>query len=93
MIDRLPQHIEDEIQRLVDSGEYEDSTDVLVQGVHLLSKRRDKLEQLRELLQVSVDQYERGEFREYSQELLDERWESALARYNAGDLTQANVRS
>ena len=93
MIDRLPQHIEDEIQRLVDSGDYKDSTDVLVQGVHLLSKRRDKLEHLRELLQVSVDQYERGEFREYSQELLDERWESALARYNAGDLTQANVRS
>lgn len=75
----------------MDTGEYDDATDILAQGVRLLARRRKQAEHLRALLQVSINQYERGEYREFSQDLLDERWELALDRYRAehGEDTRA----
>lgn len=92
-ITSLPKETEDEIKRLVESGEFENGNAVVVRAVQDLVRRREKLEHLRALLQVSIDQYERGDFKEYSQELLDERWELALERYREGKLQEKHVRS
>lgn len=83
MVAKFPPQLEEDIQTLMATGDYDDATDFLAQGVRLLARRRAQTQQLRELLQVSIDQYERGEYREYSQALLDERWELALDRYRA----------
>lgn len=80
---KYPPQLEQDIETLLATGEYGDATDILAQGVRLLAQRRERAEHLRELLQVSIDQYERGKYREYSQDLLDERWELALERYKA----------
>ncbi|MEJ7901839.1 MAG: hypothetical protein WKF63_08310 [Thermomicrobiales bacterium] len=83
VITNLPRQTEDEIRRLVESGDFENGTDVVVQAVHYLVEQKKRAEHLRKLLQVSIDQYERGEYRELTQELLDERWELALERYRS----------
>lgn len=91
MIDRLPQQTEEEIQRLVDSGEYEDTTDVLVQGMHLLSKRRNRLDYLRALIWEGVDEAERGETLEVTPEFRRELRESARRLAHSGEPLDPNV--
>jgi Arc/MetJ-type ribon-helix-helix transcriptional regulator len=83
MATKYPPQLVEDIKTLMDTGEYDDTTDILSQGVRLLARRREQSEHLRELLQVGIDQYERGEYQEFSQNLLDERWELALDRYKA----------
>lgn len=83
MVTKFPPQLEEDIQTLMATGEFDDPTDILAQGVRLLARRREQAQHLRDLLQVSIDQYERGEYREYSQALLDERWKLALDRYKA----------
>ena len=90
MFAKLPPETEAEIQRLVDYGEYDDPTDVLVQGVHMLV-RRDRAKRLHDALQVSIDQYSRGDYREFSQDVLDERWELALEQFKTE--SQRNTRA
>jgi putative addiction module CopG family antidote len=70
MITNLPKQTEEDIQRLIDTGEYSDSTDVVVQGVRLLSKRREKTEHLRALLQEGLDASDRGEVFEFTPDLM-----------------------
>jgi len=91
MVARLPQHVEEEIQRLVDSGEYEDTTDVLVQGVHLLSNRQKKAQHLRALIQEGVDEAERGETFEVTPEFRRGLRESARRLAHSGDPLDPNV--
>ena len=85
MIAKLPKETEEQIQSLVESGEYGDSTDVVVRAVHDLARRREQAERMRQLLQPSIDQVQRGETVELAQELLDEKWEAALAKYYASE--------
>jgi len=93
MVTKYPPQLEEDIQNLMETGEYDDTTDILARGVRLLARRREKAEHLRALLQVSIDQYERGEYREFSQDLLDERWELALDRYKAEHSEDARATS
>lgn len=91
MIAKLPRQTEEEIQRLVEPGAYDDSTDVLVKGVHLLSQQWEQTAHLRALLQVGIDQYERGETHEFTPELRDQLWEEARQRHAAGDKPSPDV--
>ena len=91
MVTRYPPQLEADLQTLMETGEYDDATDILAQGVRLLAARREKTERLRELLQVSVDQYERGEYREFTPDLRQQLWESALERYERGDEPNPDV--
>lgn len=85
MVTKYPPQLEQDIQSLMDTGEYDDTTDILAQGVRLLARRREQAQHLRALLQVSIDQYERGEYREFTPELRQQLWESALQRYEGGE--------
>ncbi len=91
MVPRYPPQLEADLQTLMETGEYDDATDILAQGVRLLASRREKTEHLRALLQVSVDQYERGEYREFTPELRQQLWESALQRYERGEVPNPDV--
>lgn len=91
MATKLPQHTEDEIQKLVDTGEFDDSTDVLVQGVHLLIKRREKLAHLRALIQEGVDEADRGETVEVTPEFRRELRESARRLAHSGEPLDPNA--
>jgi Arc/MetJ-type ribon-helix-helix transcriptional regulator len=42
MIAKLPKETEEQIQSLVETGEYGDSTDVVVRAVQDLARRRDQ---------------------------------------------------
>lgn len=91
MVTKYPPQLEEDIQSLLATGEYGDTTDILAQGVRLLARRREKAEHLRALLQVSIDQYERGEYREFTPELRQQLWESALQRYERGEEPSPDV--
>lgn len=91
MVTKYPPQLEEDIQTLMASGEYADATDILAQGVRLLARRREKVQHLRAMLQESVDQYERGEYREFTPELRQQLWESALQRYERGEVPSPDV--
>ncbi len=90
-ITKLPKGTEDEIRNLVESGDFNSGTDVVVQAVHDYVTRRNKAEHLRAPLQVSIDQYERGEYREFTPELRQQLWESALQRCERGEEPSPDV--
>lgn len=54
------------IEQLVDSGEYQNASEVLREGLRLVEERRAvysaKLEALRAAVQVGIDSIERGEY-------------------------------
>ena len=83
MITKLPKETEATIQHLIATGEFADSEAVLIQAVKELARRREQAARLRALLQPSIEQVERGETAKPSQDLLDEKWEAALAKYYA----------
>ncbi len=91
MVTKFPPQLEEDLQTLMETGEYDDTTDILAQGVRLLARRREKAQRLKELLQVSGDQYERGEYREFTAELRQQLWESALRRYERGEEPSPDV--
>lgn len=80
IIANLPKDTEEEIQRLVDTGDYDDSAEVVVRA---LARRREKIEQGREMLQPGIDRFDRGETREFTREVREERWQEALRRHAA----------
>lgn len=67
-ISNLPRETELEIQRLIDSGKFEDSTSVVVQAIRILAEEREHAEKLHDLLKASDEQFDRGEFQEFTQE-------------------------
>jgi len=91
MVTKYPPQLEEDIKTLMATGDYKNATDILAQGARLLVRRREKVQRLRELLQVSIDQYERGEYQEFTPELQQELWESALQRYERGEVPNPDV--
>jgi Arc/MetJ-type ribon-helix-helix transcriptional regulator len=80
MVINVPRKLEEQIDRLVESGKYEDTIDVLWKAVGLLAEQ-DKDDELDSLLAVGRAQTERGELIDYSPELRTEIRDSARRRY------------
>jgi len=59
----------DLIERLVESGRYQNASEVLREGLRLVERReaedRAKLKALRDAAQVGIDEIEQGRFREF----------------------------
>jgi Arc/MetJ-type ribon-helix-helix transcriptional regulator len=85
MIVKLPRQTAEEIQRLLDTGEFVDNSNVLVEGVRMASKRRVKLEHFRGLIQEGPDEAERGEAVEVTREFRKNLRESARRLAQAGE--------
>jgi antitoxin ParD1/3/4 len=62
----ITQHQADLIDELVESGVYQNASEVLREGLRLVQERRDthaaKIEALRSAIQVGVDAYEAGDY-------------------------------
>ena len=58
------------IDKLVESGEYQNASEVLREGLRLVEERRAahaaKLEALRAAVQVGIDASERGEYKDFT---------------------------
>ncbi|MDC7789932.1 type II toxin-antitoxin system ParD family antitoxin [Rhodoplanes sp. TEM] len=65
----LTKHQEDLIQALVESGRYQNASEVLREGLRLVEQREaeaaTKLDALRDAARVGVAALDRGEFREF----------------------------
>ena len=78
------------IDALVESGEYQNASEVLREGIRLVEERRAahaaKLEALRAAVQVGIDELDRGEYREFKSTkalsaYLDKLTEDAIAKH------------
>jgi antitoxin ParD1/3/4 len=63
----LTPEIEAKIRQRVDSGRYDDANEVVLEALRLLEER-DRLEHLRSLIAVGLEQAQRGELVEYTPE-------------------------
>lgn len=57
----IPPELEEFVEREISSGKFRSREEVLAEGLRLLKEREQKLDRLREEIQVGLDQLERGE--------------------------------
>ncbi len=73
-----------ELQQLVSdqlaTGDYSSEDEVLLAGVRLLADRTRQREELRRELQIGRDQLDRGEYTEYDEHTLRERFDQLKQR-------------
>lgn len=79
------------ILKLVEDGDYLDSSDVIHEALVALAER-ERLERLRALIQEGEDAYARGEYVEWTPTLMDEIWESAKEKARSGAPIPDHVR-
>ena len=77
--DFLPADLSQFVKAEVASGNFASEEQVVIEGVQLLRERKERLERLRADLQAARDQYDRGEFTEYTKESLREFFERLCA--------------
>jgi putative addiction module CopG family antidote len=87
----FPPDLEATVQRLVESGRYDDSEAVLREAVRLLEEIERKRDELRAKLQIGIDEANRGELIEWTPELRQQIRESAHRRAAAGDRPHPDV--
>jgi antitoxin ParD1/3/4 len=66
-----PEH-EALVERILAMGQYQDADEVITAALLLLEERDRRLRWLRAELQKGIDQFERGEFIEYTPELFEQ---------------------
>ena len=69
---RLTPEVEALIRQKVDSGQYASADEVIQAAIRLLDERDQRLQHLRALLAVGLEQERRGELIDFTPELLDE---------------------
>jgi Arc/MetJ-type ribon-helix-helix transcriptional regulator len=90
-ITKLPKETEAEIQRLIDSGDYADGTEVVIQAVHRLAQGRHESEHLRALLQEGLNDLDDDRFDEWTPELQRQIREDARALASSGEPLDPDV--
>ena len=75
----LTPELERLVQRKVKSGEYQTASEVIREGLRLI-KERDKQAWLRAEIQKAIDEIDRGEYTEYTEENLHELFEDVKRR-------------
>jgi antitoxin ParD1/3/4 len=78
------------IRERVESGCYASATDVVGEALRLLDER-DRLEHLRSLLAVGLEQSRRGETVEFTPQLIEELGRRAMERYCRGEEPDPDV--
>lgn len=86
----LTPQIEAMIQQRVESGRYHDASEVVREALRLLEER-EKLEHLRSLLEVGLEQSRRGELVEFTPELMEDIHRRAHERFLRGEEPDPDV--
>jgi antitoxin ParD1/3/4 len=68
----VPADLEESIRQKVDSGQYDDPSEVIRAAMRLLDKRDRRLQELRAMVAEGLASIERGEGREWTPELMEE---------------------
>lgn len=69
MVIQVSPDVEESIRQRVESGEYEDATDVMRKALRALDARERRAREIRESLREGIAAIERGEGREWTPEL------------------------
>jgi|GEM_PF-2957731 len=86
----LSPKIQQQIRERVESGKYPDADAVVAQALEQLEDY-EKLQHLRALIAVGMEQSERGEVFEYNEDFRREAMESAYRRAAAGERPSPDV--
>jgi antitoxin ParD1/3/4 len=66
----LTEHQEQVIEKLVETGRYQDASDVLREGLRLVEERESadaaKLDTLRQAIRVGIEDVERGDYKQFA---------------------------
>lgn len=87
---QLTPHAAALIQEKVDSGRYASADEVVRAAIRLLDER-DRLQHLRSLLAVGLEQADRGELLEFTPELLDDIDREVEERFRRGEQPSPDV--
>ncbi|MBA2470108.1 MAG: hypothetical protein H0V37_11945 [Chloroflexia bacterium] len=90
-ITNLPRHTEDEIRRLVESGDFDNGTEVVVQAIHDYVAQRNMNERVRALVREGWEAAERGELIDVTPEFRKELRESARRLAKSGEPLDPDV--
>lgn len=88
---QLPADIEARIRQQIESGHFPDAGEVVRKALSLLEDEERRLSSLRAMLQVGVDQADRGETVDWTPELRAKTRQSARRRAKAGDAPDPDV--
>jgi antitoxin ParD1/3/4 len=86
----LTPQLEAIVRERVDSGRYASASDVVGEALRLLEER-DRLEHLRSLLAVGLEQSRRGETVEFTPQLIEELGRQAEERFRRGEEPHPDV--
>jgi antitoxin ParD1/3/4 len=83
----LTPHLDEYVRKKVESGLYSSSSEVVREALRLMEEqdrlREIRLEELRKEIQKGIDQIEREEYTEYTEETLHQLFEDVKARGRA----------
>ena len=86
----LTPQLEATIHERVESGRYASASEVVREALRLLEER-ERLEHLRSLLQVGLEEAQRGELIEFTPELMEEIAQRARERVQRGEEPDPDV--
>jgi antitoxin ParD1/3/4 len=86
----LTPRLEAMIRQKVESGMYNNASEVVREALRLLEER-DRLQRLRSLLAVGLEQEQRGELVEFTPELRDKMDRRAEERFQRGEQPKPDV--
>jgi antitoxin ParD1/3/4 len=86
----LTPRLEAMIREKVESGLYNNSSEVVREALRLM-ERQDAQRKLLAQLAVGLDDFERGNVVEWTPELMDEIWREGKAAYEAGERPDPDV--
>jgi Arc/MetJ-type ribon-helix-helix transcriptional regulator len=87
----IPADVEASLRQFVERGQYDDPESALREAVHLLETQERRREELRQKIRVGIEQVERGDVIEWSEELRAEIKASAIARAARGETPDPDV--
>jgi len=77
MSNSLPPELSQFVQQEIANGRYQSEAEVICHGLRLLRDREHRREQLHDAVNQGIDQLDAGEFTEYGDDSLRERFEQA----------------
>jgi antitoxin ParD1/3/4 len=87
----LTPQLEDQIQRLVESGRYADAEAVMKDALQLLEEHQEQLNALRMKIQEGLDEADRGEVDEWTPALRERLRREAQEMYRRGERPDPDV--
>jgi antitoxin ParD1/3/4 len=86
----LTPQLEEMIRQRVESGRYNNASEVVRDALRLLEEH-ERTERLRSLLEIGLEDERRGDLVDYSPELLDEIERRAVERFRRGEEPDPDV--